>query len=224
LFHDFEAAVLDQRTDGEPNDLASKNATEVFKAYETASSGLRQNIHVFARKAELYLDWPSDLNRDRITPLKANSDPLNSTSALGARNFDCDKETPKFEDGQPSYPPRVTSNEVNWNRAKHHVLTIGYCFYVTHVGYMGVIREWASRGSFSPNDRIKFFENSRNQSCKNQRAVLQARLNTEVVRLNAFMSLAMVEIERIRTRYRQDDFLCSLPGVSEIRSKKCKPI
>jgi hypothetical protein len=67
LFHDFEAAVLDQRTDGEPNDLASKNATEVFKAYETASSGLRQNIHVFARKAELYLDWPSDLNRDRIT-------------------------------------------------------------------------------------------------------------------------------------------------------------
>jgi hypothetical protein len=159
-----------------------------------------------------------------------NRDPI-STSELGAHDFDCDKAMPEFKDGLPPYHARRASDgdilQVDWFSAKHHVLTIGYCFFVTHVGYMGVIREWASRHSFSANDRTKFFENARQQSCKDKRAVLHARLNTEVVRLNAFMSLAMVEMQRIRTRYRQDDLLCYVPGareISRLTTGICKPI
>jgi hypothetical protein len=221
LFHDFEAAVLDQRPNGEPNDLASKNAAEIFKAYEAEYSGLRQNISLLARKAEIYLDWPSTLDRDRPPLSMISNDPL-STSVLGAYEFDCDSAMPAFEDGRSKHPMHHPTNgstlEVNWLKAKHHVLTIGYCFYATHVGYMGVIRQWASRGSVSPNDRAAFLEKR-----KNQRDLLQDRLDSEVVRLNTFMILGMDEMDRIGRRYRQDSFLCYLPGVGWV-TKKCRLI
>ena len=40
-------------------------------------------------------------------------------------------------------------------------------------------------------------------------------MNTEVVRVNDFMSRAMNEIEGIRVKYRPTSFYCDLPGVSQ---------
>jgi hypothetical protein len=44
------------------------------------------------------------------------------------------------------------------------------------------------------------------------------------IRLNAFMSRAMNEIEGIRVRYRPNGFFCSVPGAREIMGQKCTPV
>jgi len=220
LFYDFVRATK-PNGDSDANGLPSKNAADMYNAYENANAALRQNINVFARKVEIYLDWPSDPKRDRAVLPALNSDPI-STSALGAHDFDCDNAMPKFEKGQSRLPVTAKDGgvlEVDWFSAKHHVLTIGYCFYVTHEGYMEVIRQWASHSSFSSNDAAKFVEEKKNE--------VQVRMDRQVMRLNAFMTLAMDQIDRIRAKYEPNGFVCHVPIVSEgiwLISRKCRPV
>ena len=48
----------------------------------------------------------------------------------------------------------------------------------------------------------------------------------QILRLNAFMSLAMFDIEKIRIKYRPNGFICSVPGLSAALSLfgKCAPV
>jgi hypothetical protein len=221
LFHNFK----DAKGGSDQSALPNKTASEMFKTYESANALLRQKINVFARRAEIYLDWPSNPNHDPENGSGLGRDPI-STSALGAYDFDCDDDMPKFEKGDPPLQKKKGRDvlDVHWFSAKHHVLTIGYCFYTTHVGYMPIILQWSSHSPVDQNDIAEFFKEKGDEKHKYTQAdVLQARLDSEVIRLNAFMTLAMNEIDRIRARYRPSAFHCYLPGVSWA-ARKCDPI
>src|SRR5882757_8246114 len=56
LFFDFSAA-LDDNTDADGKALTTKDAQNVYPAYEHARKLLRQNSDLLARKAEIYIDW-----------------------------------------------------------------------------------------------------------------------------------------------------------------------
>ena len=208
LFHDFvEAATL--KASDDKNALTSKHAQDLYRSYEDAATRLREGVQLMARKVQMNLDWASDIDRDAATITKFGTDPI-STSYLGAVDFDCDSDKPKLdEDDHKIVKTRgKTSLTIDWHSAKHHVLTIGYCFDVTHRTWMETVRQWASQSSL---DQSKFEQFSSGKKSSQ----LQNRLDTEVVRVNEFMSLAMHEIERIRVKYRPTGFYCNLPGVSQ---------
>jgi hypothetical protein len=223
LFRDF----VNAKGGGDQNALPSKDAEAVYKAYVDANTSLRQNINLLARKMEIYLDWPSDLGRELSSQHRLGLDPI-STSALGAHDFDCDDSMPSFAKGDSRIQVRAKNGDVldvDWFSAKHHVFTIGYCFAVTHDGYLSLIRQWASRSSHKDKDIDDFFSTGKQD-------VVQARLNRQVVRLNDFMTLAMDEIDRIRLRYQPTGFACHVPGLSELVSavsslthtRRCRPL
>jgi hypothetical protein len=217
LFYDFiHANKLNAGGDG--NALTSKNARDLDKPYEDTASSLHENINLIARKMEIYVDWPSNLDRDPATETSFGIDPIN-TSALGAVDFDCDRDMPKFDpnDHVVAKTKNGRSLSVDWYSAKHHVYTIAYCFEVTHKTWMEVVRQWASQSSLQPDAVANFFANHTVDH-------LHDRLDSEIVRLNAFMSRAMNEMEGIRVKYRPNGFMCSVPGLREIMGQKCTPI
>ena len=60
LYSDFTSAVRD-KSDASDHALSSKNAKEASDTYEKARTTLRENVDVLARKAEVYIDWASDI-------------------------------------------------------------------------------------------------------------------------------------------------------------------
>lgn len=82
---------------------------------------------------------------------------------------------------------------------------------------MEVIRQWASQSSLQPDAVANFFSG-------HTADLLHDWLDGEIVRLNAFMSRTMNEMEGIRVKYRPAGFMCSVPGVREIMGRKCTPI
>jgi hypothetical protein len=102
LFFDFSAA-LDDNTDTDGKALTTKDAQNIFPTYEQARTMLRQNSDLLARKAEIYIDWASDFDRDPAQSRAPTTDPL-TQSLLGAYNFDCDDGAnfPRFETASPA--------------------------------------------------------------------------------------------------------------------------
>jgi hypothetical protein len=223
LAYDFGQATK-LKVDTDQNALPTRNASDMYKPYDDAFSALHENINLFARKMEIYLDWPSDLGLDPAAQTGLGQDPI-STSMLGAYNFDCDSDMPSFEAGKTTVHLKGQDGsglDVDWYSAKHHVLTMGYCLDVTHKTWLEIVLQWASHSSLNPSDVAAFFAGNNNTA-----SLLQARLDSQVVRLNAFMTLAMNEIERIRARYQPNGFVCHIPLVSEavaLVSKTCKQI
>jgi hypothetical protein len=217
MYYDFmHANKLNAGGDG--NALTSKHSHDLDKPYEDAAASLHQNINLIARKMEIYLDWPSNPAHDPATDTNFGADPINM-SALGSVDFDCDTDMPKFD--RNDHAIQRTKNgktlNVDWYSAKHHVYTIAYCFEVTHKTWMEVVRQWASQSSLQPDAVANFFSSNTSDH-------LHDRLDSEIIRLNGFMSRAMNEIEGIRVRYRPNGFFCSVPGVREIMGQKCTPV
>ena len=69
--------------------MVTQAGNDVYPSYVKARTALRQNSSVFAHKAEIYIDWASDLGRDPSTQQTLDGDPLTET-LLGNYNFDCD--------------------------------------------------------------------------------------------------------------------------------------
>ena len=236
-----DAAVMRVDTKAS-SDLVSDYA----KDYGKARGLLRQNGLVFARKAEIYIDWPSDLSRDPAAPRSLDQDPL-TDSLLTDYNFDCEAEAnlPHFKgaiyDGGDHGPPNEdlcndpTANgpksyvdlcarqpggaidplrkvvNINWWSAKHHVLIMNHCFEALH-RKAGAGGELGRDGKPSP---------------PRQQEGDRERLNAESRRLDAFMTLTMAQLERIRVKYRPSGFLCHVPvarDVIGIFSDQCTPI
>lgn len=256
IYFDFVDAVS-EKTDAGDKDMTTKNARDIFPGYIKARTMLRQNSSVLARKAEIYIDWASDRDRDPAKPRPLDDDPLNQ-ALLGYYNFDCHAfaNSPHFENvnTKGENPDPIKSNEgacaagnvinensnktsihlcardengnndphkspvtINWLSAKHHVLTMYYCFNATHA-HMETVRIWASSNDLSVQRKIEF-------SDKKDRIKLD--LDNQVDRLNAFMSLAMSQLERIRVKYRPAGFFCHVPLVRDligIVSTRCTPI
>ncbi len=208
LFYDYFRAVKSNAGD-DKNALMSKNAQDLYKPYEDAAAALHENVNVLARQVEINLDWASDVSRDPATDTSFNIDPI-STSFLGAVDFDCDTDTPKFSKSDHTVVKTKDGKSltIDWYSAKHNVLTIAYCFDVTHKTYMETVRAWASQSSLPKDQIAAFFSAGKDKK-------LQSQLDTEVVRVNDFMSRAMNEIDGIRVKYRPTGFYCDLPGVSQ---------
>lgn len=218
LISDFYAALVNDsyKDDGA---YLTTDAREMYKSYLGAYLSLHQNYDLLARKAEIYLDWPSDRNHDAETNTAPNVDPLN-ISTLGKFGFDCEKYMPTFAEG--TAPSPLTNKDdhsvvyLDWNSAKHHVLSMEYCFNVTHQGSRAAM-EWASKNHIDPTD----FQNMTN----NEELLNKTRPTNQVLRLNKFIALAMGDIERMRVRYRPNGYWCSVPGVREwIEREKCLPV
>lgn len=254
LYFNF-AAALDDQSESNPQALTTKNGREIFPSYEHARALLRQNSDILARRAEIYIDWASDLNRDPAETRTPNTDPL-TQPLLGAYNFDCedsgnfphfenvtDKKKTGFQnpdqnpcvvEDQKNYDPdksyinlcarrdgKIVPNKssitIHWYSTKHQVMIMHYCFQVAHAR-LAAAREWASQSDLSEQKKARFLA---------ERDQARAELDNEVIRLNAFMSLAMFQIEKIRVKYRPVSFVCHVPLVSYVTNLidgSCSPI
>ena len=234
VYFNFKDAVrLHQKAKLEEADTAKKHliseaGKKAFEDYTKARTALREKSGVFARKAELYIDWASNPKRDPAAKHQLNQDPL-TQSLLGVYNFNCNTDLPDFNTGQAKQieenedkckEASVTAKQyckkdtvkVDWRSAKHHVVTMYYCFDLSH-GDLKAARIWASA---SDNEAT---------SAKNERANgIETNLNNQVLRLNAFMSLAMSQLEAIRVKYRPSSFSCNIPIISYLIGDRCTPV
>ncbi|MBV8920996.1 hypothetical protein [Bradyrhizobium sp.] len=255
LYFDYTAALAID-ADGDAQAIQTKNAQASYAPYEHARIVLRQNGDLFARKAEIYIDWASDFGRDPADTKTPTTDPLNE-SLLGVYNFDCDDTAniPHFnmldDNGHrlplaPDPPPcRYDRSEVisdppgsyvrlcarengkiladkpaltlHWYSAKHQLLAMHYCFERLH-GQLLPARQWASQSSMSPEQKAKFIA---------KEADTYNGLTSQAVRLDAFMSLAMFQMENIHVKYRPVGFVCHIPFVTpfvDLFSNYCTPV
>jgi hypothetical protein len=215
LIADYHSAIV-AGTDAEANAYETARAHEIYKAYTKAYAELSQNYNLLARKAELYIDLASD----EI-----------DMSLLNAYGFDCEQHMPSFDrnakdkNGSRENASKVVLTDpktrktltVDWYSAKHQVLTIETCFEITHQA-MTPVQQWASGSTVDPAQKTRFEQKTFD--------VFQARASNQMLRLNAFMSLAMFDIEKVRIKYRPNGFICSVPGLSAALSLfgKCTPV
>jgi hypothetical protein len=69
---------------------------------------------------------------------------------------------------------------------------------------MTPVLQWASGGTVEKSRRDKFEKDNFND--------FHTRADNQVLRQNAFMSLVMFDIDKIRIKYRPNGLLCSTPG------------
>jgi hypothetical protein len=251
IFFDF-ADSLGASADAGDKGMVTQAANDSFPNYVKARTALRQNSSVFAHKAEIYIDWASDLERDPAAQQTLDADPL-TEALLGDYNFDCDAPAnfPHFgaagnlTEQAPATAACTAGNQdiigaqrinlcarrpdtgeidrtkppvtIDWQSAKHHLLTMHYCFEIAHAE-IETARVWASKNDVG-DERTKRFRDNQDK--------YKASLTNQIVRLNAFMSLAMSELERIRVKYRPSGFLCHVPLVRDaigLFSPRCTPI
>ncbi|MFG3598167.1 hypothetical protein [Bradyrhizobium sp. RDI18] len=111
-------------------------------------------------------------------------------------------------------PQDKTAKRIYWYSAKHHVLTMHYCFEATH-NRLAAARQWASRSERDVAKEREIVEREKE---------INAQLDDLAGRVSAFSGLALHQMERIRVKYRPVGFLCSVPLVRNIPSINCFPI
>lgn len=111
-------------------------------------------------------------------------------------------------------PQDKASKRIYWYSAKHHVLTMHYCFEATH-NKLTAARQWASRSERDAAKEREIVEREKE---------INAQLDDLAGRVSAFSSLALYQMERIRVKYRPVGFLCSVPLVRNIPRVNCFPI
>jgi hypothetical protein len=120
-------------------------------------------------------------------------------------------------DGSGRIDSRRAPITIDWQSAKHHVLTMHYCFEQAHRQIL-TARIWASKNPVS-DERLTSFHDKQDR--------YQASLDNQVVRLNAFMSLTTAHLEGIRVKYRPSGFVCHVPLLRDaigLFSSKCTPL
>jgi hypothetical protein len=219
-------------TDSDSTAYETANARSIYKSYTDAYSSLSQNYNLLARRMELYVDWPSNPYRDPATDSAPTTDVIDM-SLLNTFGFDCEKNMPSFQKPDPKDKNKDDSNKdeskvtltdphdskntltIDWYSAKHNVLTIETCFEITHEAMTPVL-QWASGNPVDRAARTKFIDTNF--------GVFDTRSSNQVLRLNAFMSLVMFDIDKIRVKYRPNSYQCSLPIVRSVLAKTCMPV
>jgi hypothetical protein len=89
--------------------MATATGQAAYLDYVKATNALRQNSNGYARKAELYIDWASDIGRDAADTKAIDGDPM-TESALGVYDFDCDAPANfahyQYKDGKVDISPK----------------------------------------------------------------------------------------------------------------------
>jgi hypothetical protein len=220
-FYDAVASGADL----DDNAYVTKKARALAPDYEKAESTFRQNVNLLARKVEINLDLPSDVGRDAASNTAPSPDPLN-TAALGEYEYDCDAGPPRFNAPAQKIPHPKDHNKpaliVNWLSAKHIVFVTYYCFHIIQ-SLMEPARQWGAGGAPST---LAADVAARGEFIKDEKKI-ETKLTNQVLRLNAFMSVAMYDIDKIHIKYRPNGVMCNLPVVREIIgivSSRCTPI
>jgi hypothetical protein len=212
-FYDAVCKDACKKPSQDDKSYAAKSARAMYGDYMSTYSNLHQSYNLLARRAEIFLDWPSDPAHDAAKFTLPTDDAINMSS-LGNFGFDCEESMP------PNGP--VTNKQgktlpIDWNETKYHVLTTQYCYDVTHRNMTAAL-QWASQTDIDQKEWDALTSGDRINLFKNQRATNQ------VLRLNAFIALAMSEIERMRVKYRPNGYWCSVPVAREMIGEKCMPI
>jgi hypothetical protein len=111
-------------------------------------------------------------------------------------------------------PNDKQAKRIYWYSAKHHVLTMHYCFEAAH-DRLAAARQWASKSDRDPAKE--------NEIVKKEKEI-SSQLDDLAQRLSAFNSLALYQMERIRVKYRPTGFFCSVPLIRNIPSANCFPV
>lgn len=251
LYAGFSSATRN-RSDGSTTTLVSRNAKDVSTAYEKARTELHEKIDMLAQKAEVYIDWASDIDRDPADKRNVGDDPL-SRYVLRDYRFSCSDpiNLPKFgnvnassdevptivPDGEfcnternqdidnRTAPPNAfiricpsgrtdVARRIYWYSAKHHVLTMHYCFENLHER-LEAARQWASQSDRDANKESEM---------QADEAAISAAVDDLGRRLNSFNGLALHQMERIRVKYRPAGFVCSVPVVRNFFARSCFPL
>jgi hypothetical protein len=256
LFFD-SAGALDDNADAGVKALNARDAQGIYPTYQHARTLLRQNSNLLARKAEIYIDWASDFARDPAEARTPSTDPLSQSllgaynfdcdDAANFPHFETESSAKgKDASGRTSdVPCQIDTDQgnrdpvrsyvnlcarqngqivpskpaitIHWYSAKHQVLTMHYCFQALHARLLPV-REWAAQNDLSAPTKARFMA---------EREQTRNELDNQVVRLNAFLSLAMFQMENIRVKYRPVGFACHIPFVTPVVglfSRYCTPI
>jgi hypothetical protein len=198
IITDYYGAVS-ENLDTDDNAYVTMSAPALYKSYTDSYTTLRDNYDLLARKMELYLDWALDPARQTFF---VSHDPL-SVTFLGTHNFDCDRDMPSFSRGTSTL--RLQNGIiVDWYSAKHNLVTIEYCFELTNQE-MVPVHQWASKNRVDQTLKTQF---------TNRATQVVSRLNNQILRLNAFETVAKNEIEQYRSRYvLPHGFFCNMPFV-----------
>jgi hypothetical protein len=247
----FNYVAASKASDPGNKAMTTKSAQDAYQSYVNARNALRKNSNIYVRKAELNIDWPSNLGRDAAGTTALDGDPLTET-LLGDYNFDCDAKDnlPQYDDTKPNQSGQNFCNAPNEKQKQTRMGSKTVFCAVDDSGKIDHSRpsreiNWHSakhhlivmhycfdlahnqistaRIWASSND---VSDQSRNDFL-NRRDSVQASLDEGVVRLDGFLSLVMSQIERIRVKYRPSGPLCHIPLVREIIgtfSPICTPV
>jgi len=103
IYYNYVAAA--GTSDAGTRAMTTKAGQDAHQNYANARNALRKNTNIYVRKAELYIDWASNLDRDPAGTTANDGDPL-TESLLGDYNFDCDASQ-----SFPHYEAAVEYNE-----------------------------------------------------------------------------------------------------------------
>jgi hypothetical protein len=240
LYSDFGKAVRN-KSDANAQALGSKNALEMSKAYEKARAELNEKIDVLARKAEVYIDWPSNIDRDPAAKHNVEDDPL-SRSLLRDYAFDCSDpiNLPRFGNVNAA-PGRSTQDtpdrdfctseqkqEIDERTTPQNAF-IRICpgkqldAAVRVYWYSAKHNLLTMHYCFEKlHERLEparqWASNSDRDAAKETEMMADAgaigkSLDGMTRRLNSFNSLSLYQMERIRIKYRPAGFICSVPLV-----------
>jgi hypothetical protein len=88
IYSDFLESISD-KSDAGSRRMLTGAGHGTFQRYIDAKVELQQNSDVFARKAQIYIDWPSNLGHNAANTKAMDGDPL-TEALLDSYNFECD--------------------------------------------------------------------------------------------------------------------------------------
>ena len=238
LYSDFAKAVR-SKSDANTQALGSKNALEMSKAYEKARTELGEKIDVLARKAEVYIDWPSNIERDPAGKHNVEDDPL-SRSLLRDYAFDC---------SDPTNFPRFGNVNAAPGKSTQDTPDRDFC---TSEQKQEIDEKTTPQNAFiricpgkQPDSAVRIYwysakhnlltmhycfeklherleparqwaSSSERDAAKEMEIMADAgavgkSLDGLTRRMNSFNSVALYQMERIRIKYRPAGFICSVP-------------
>jgi hypothetical protein len=249
IYYDY---VGSNTSDAGSKAMTTAAGQEAYKNYTSSRNALRKNSSIYVRKAELYIDWPSNLDRDAAAAAAYDGDPL-TESLLGDYNFDCDAEKsfPHYEATHPDEKAEEAARNlcVAPNEAQKQIAMGSRTIFCAADDNGKIVHSKPSReinwnsakhhllvmhycfelthGQIGT-ARIWASNNDVSEQRKNDflnnKSTYENSLDHEVVRLDGFLSLVMSQLERIRVKYRPSSFYCNLPVINHLISNRCTPV
>ncbi|HLN37962.1 MAG TPA: hypothetical protein VK337_09285 [Xanthobacteraceae bacterium] len=205
----YYSSAMKNKTENEDDAYETESARATYKSYDDSFTTLNAGIKLFARKMEIYLDLPGDLNHAAANNSLAKYTPI-SASILRESDFNCETDMPVFGDAyMKKLTPKDDSNDssnnpaINWRSVRDNLLTLQYCFEFTDQAMAG-IRHWASKSTA---------DKSRSKAIDVDIGKLKNLSKRQSQRFNDFMSVATFKIEQFRVTYQPNGFLCAVLGV-----------